>query len=76
MRNRERHQSWYDGTNYPELFLAWHDSPMDRRDREQGISSLKRVVRDLIRYRLENGIYPERLHYLALAELRLKHPEE
>lgn len=49
---------------------------MDRKDREKGISSLKKEVRDLIRYRLENGIYPERLYYLAEEELKLKHPEE
>lgn len=76
MRNKARHQSWYDGRNYPELFLNWYDSVMDRKDREKGISSLKKEVRDLIRYRLENGHYPKRLHYLAEAELNLRHPEE
>lgn len=76
MRNRDRHQSWYDGRKYPELFLEWYDSPMDQKDREMGLSSLKKEVRDLIRFRLENGVYPERLHYLALAELKLKHSEE
>jgi hypothetical protein len=76
MRDKARHQSWYDGSKYPELFMQRYDSAMDRNDREKGISSLKKEVRDLIKYRFENGYYPERLHYLAIAELELKHPEE
>lgn len=76
MRTRDRHQAWFDGHHFPELFMAMYDSAMDRRDRDKGISSLKKEVRDLIRYRLESGVYPERVHYLALAELQLKHSEE
>ena len=56
--------------------MAMYDSAMDRKDRDNGISVLKKEVRELILYRLENGVYPERVHYLALAELCLKHPEE
>ena len=76
MRNRDRHRAWFDGHYFPELFMEMYDSVWDAKDRSNGISSLRKEVRDLIRFRLETGVYPERLHYLALAELRLKHPEE
>lgn len=76
MRTRDRHQAWFDGHHFPELFMEMYDSAMDSRDRRNGVSSLKKEVRDLIRHRLETGHYPQRIHYLALAELKLKHPEE
>ena len=76
MRDRDRHQSWFDGQHYPELFMYRYDSSVDIKYREKGISCLNREVRDLIKFRLENGVYPDRLHYLALYELKLKHPDE
>lgn len=65
-----------DVANFRELYSFCYDSSWDISDRKKGISPLSKEARDYIRTRYERGDYPERLHYLVMMELQLKHPDE
>jgi hypothetical protein len=61
-----------DVTKFPELFTQNLDDYYEMSLREKGISPLLKADRELIRNRLANGEYPQRLIGLAKAELALK----